>query len=62
MNLTDVSNRSYIVDNERLWLAGYDGRKECYFFTRPTKEKNELVEIPFTFDGIIFKEEEKKVQ
>lgn len=52
----------YIVNGGELHFTGWNGMREVYFFSKVTKEKNELVEIPFTFDGIIFKEEEKKVQ
>ena len=43
----------YIVNGETLHHTGHNGLKEVYYFTRPTKEKNELVEIPFTFSGQI---------
>ena len=61
-HLSSLLTMKYIVNGETLHHTGHNGLKEVYYFTRPTKEKNELVEIPFTFDGIIFKEEEKKVQ
>lgn len=44
----------YMVNGEELSHVGHDGKKEIFFFTRQKGQQNELIEIPYTFDGVIY--------
>lgn len=49
----------YCVDGQDLYCVGFNGIKQVYYFTRVAKDKNESVEVPYSFDGIIYSYEKE---
>lgn len=45
---------TYMVNGEEMAHVGHNGKKEVLFFTKKKEGMVEFVEIPYTFDGIIY--------
>lgn len=43
----------YIVDGVELFHVGHDNVKGCLFFTKEESGSNRLIEIPYSFAGVI---------
>lgn len=43
----------YIVDGQTLSHVGHNGIAEVFYFTKDIGGSNELIEVPFSFDGSI---------
>lgn len=52
INMT-ASKSTYIVDGLELNHVGHDSLKQVYFFTKEENGTNRLVEVPYSFEGVI---------
>lgn len=48
-----ASKSKYIVDGLELNHVGHDSLKQVYFFTKEENGTNRLIEVPYSFEGVI---------